>query len=360
MSILIIVYILIFLVGAFSERFQNKAFTTVTSIFCIMLMLYFTLGITYTADYNMYAYFFKKGSGLDYFFDFLSIQFQNLHLNFHDLYDFHIVSMIFLYYLISRKFKSNFFYIFLLYISLDYVHFVNQIRFYLGFPILLLAFYELSRRKWFYFLVLTVLALLCHIALSTLLIFVPIYYLISEKGYIKKMLLLSAICFALVYLLFIKGLGSQIEHYGEYFNKSGISSFYGGVFYAIPMIVLVTFFYFQSIQYKKRNKNYSDDKEFIFLYKLSFLPVIFIPTSFFLQIAGQRYVLPFLFIWLIFFLKMLKNQKSHFKINQMFLMFIIFVFCGSFYYILPDYILKENHFLFELTKTLESINYKSF
>lgn len=321
----------------------------------------FTVGLRYTADYNMYYFLFKHEIGItDIGFKQLTIFFKERGLSYDDLFLSHLVAYTLIYFFFIKRYTSNYFYVFLAYILIDYVHYANQIRYYLAFSILLFAFHFMFKRRYLWMIICCILAFVSHSATIVLFTFIPIYFFIKTNHYFKFIFILSIACFAIVYLGFSLGFARQIEHFGEYFDKGGISGFVGGLFNALPYIFLVGFLYFQAKYYIKNNEDWQEDKKFVFLYKLTFYTTIFIPVSFFLQIAGHRYVMPFLIIYVIFFLYMIRDysvrQKAHRLLSFSAVCFVVCLFI----YILPSYILKENHFLHELELMLESIKYLKY
>lgn len=361
MVYLFFIFLIHFFVGQLIEVLQSKVVAFFFAIILIILVYYFTLGLEYTADYKMYYYFFKdETEKTDYVFRQLTKLYKFNHLNFHDLFVTHIIVSVILYYIFIIKFNFNFYYIFLVYFVLDYVHYSNQIRYFLGFPIMLLAFYNLYKTNIIRFLIFAALAVLSHSGLLVLLTFVPIYFFIKSKYYIRVMLFLSILCFIIVYLFFSLGLGADIKHFGEYFAKDGISSIGGGVFKASPYVFFMILILWQTRMYLKNNSKAFEDKEFVFLYKLTFYTIIFIPASFFIQITGQRYVMPFVIVYVIYYLYMLRDQNIKYKVTKLLVFSIVCFFISLDIYILPDYILKENLFVDELKLMLKSISYLDY
>lgn len=360
MIILIILFFLHFFIGQFIERFKLKSVSILMAFLLLIVVYYFTLGLEYTADYGMYENFFRNNFKTDFLFMKLSKLFSFYHYKFHDLYVFHILVSVLIYYSFISKFSNNVFYIFLAYILLDYVHFSNQIRYFLGFPIMLWAFYFLYQKKYIFFTILAIIACLSHSALTVVITFVPMYLFIKPQKFLKYCLFLSLLCFAIVYVAFSMGLGREIDHFGEYFKKDGVSSFFGGAFNSLPYIMFVTFLYIETRIYMAHNLLWYEDRTFVFLNKLSFYTIVFIPASFFLQIAGHRYVMPFVIIYGIYFLYMIRNYSPQMKLKKIFLYSSVCLVISIFMYILPTFILKENTFLDELEIMLKSIKYLDY
>ena len=359
--LLFIFFLFHYFFGQLIEIYKLKPLAIIMGLLILGLTYYFLLWLEYTADYSMYQYMFKhETDNTDFLFQFLTKFYKANHWSFHDLHVSHIVvSTLIVFYLISR-FTSNVFYVFFAYIILDYVHFSNQIRYFLGFPVMILAFYNLFNKRYILFAILAYLAYLSHASLIVLLTFVPIYYLVKPKQYFKVLSILSVVCFIIVYVAFTLGLGLEIEHFGEYFKEEGTSSFLGGAFNAIPYIVMISFLYFESRKYINANPDCFQDPKFNFLYKISFYTIIFIPASFFMQIAGHRYVMPFMIFYVIFYLYLIRNKTQKIKNLKMILFSSVCFLLSLVIYILPDFLFGENHFLTEIDYMLKSIQYINY
>lgn len=360
MALLFIIFIFHSLISQLIEVLKLKAVALVAAVVLLITIWYFTFGLEYTADYRMYAFLFKNDLQTDFMFRQFSTLFSSYGYTFHDLYVFHIAVTVLLYLSLISKFSHNIWFIFLAYIVLDYVHFANQIRYFMGFPMMLWAFYCLHRSKYFLFALFAVLACLSHSALIVLLTFVPAYLWIKPQKYLKHTLLLSIFCFLIVYIAFTQGMGREIEHFGEYFSKKGVSSFFGGFYNAVPYLIFTLFLYLETRRYRMKHPEWQTDRQFVFLYKLTFYTVIFIPASFFLQIAGHRYVMPFVVIYGIYYLYLIRDEVRRVKVQKIFAYSAVCAVISVIIYVLPSYIMSENHFMNEVERMLKSVEYLNY
>ena len=148
MAIPLLIVIIHLIFGLLIENIKSRAFSIPLNILLIFTILVFTVGITYTADWYMYEYMYEQEDDTtDFVFYSLSKLFNKLRLPYDNLFIFHLISTLLIYFFLITKFTRNYFYVFLVYILLDYVHLTNQIRYYLGFPILLTGFYYLFYKK---------------------------------------------------------------------------------------------------------------------------------------------------------------------------------------------------------------------
>lgn len=360
MFVLFFILLIHFVVSFIAENLNRKPLYAILNIFLLLFVLFFTLGITYNADWLLYEWFYDnyKIDQRDFVYTELSKIFNSFYLPYEDLYIFHLLVYTFLFYLLIRKFTWNYFYVFLIYFFLDYVHYTNQIRYYLGFPIMIFGLYYLLYRKNYILSVgLIVLAILCHSALALLLLFLLAFYFIPTKKYIKISLIISVFFAAVIFVLMQGGLGLVIKHYDNYLSSENESSIIGGIFNSLPYMVYLTYLV---IEYYRIKKKYDIDLEHpktVLLFKLAYFPLILSLGSIFLQIIGHRYIMPLSIFGFLFYLQIIKDLPQNVKFAKMLIFTIInFVAIFSIYY-LPEFVLKESHFMNELEKTLKSIPY---
>lgn len=359
MIVLTAVLFLHLLIGRAIEELNLKALPYFFTVVLFAVLMVFTVGITNTADWNMYYHFFKyEVEETDFTYYRLSVLFHKYHLSFEDLFVFHIVLSALLTFFLVSRFTRNVFYVLLIYYLLDYVHVVNQIRYYLGFPILTLGFYYLFIQKRYILAIgLIAISLLTHIGLLFLLLFIPLYYFVKPQKYLKTVSLLSVLIFAIVFIISKTGLGTVIEHFGSYLEREGISSFLGGFLSGIPYFLFIPFLLIISRKIDFTLPEYNTP-QFIFLYKITFMSVIFIPSALILQIIGFRYIKPTMIFWFIYFLYITKQQSSNKVRSIYFVLFFILAVTSIFAtYYLKEMILGSSGFEQESEVILKSIKY---
>ena len=356
MIIIAILSVILFYVGQFIENLPSKPVAYFFNTALFLLTLYCFLDITYTADWEMYYYIFKFEKDTDFMFSKLTVLFKSFQLNFNDLYQFHILVTVSLYYLLISRFTKNIFFIFLAYIILDNIHFVNQIRYYLGFPILMLGYYFLFYKKnYIVSILLIIISILCHSGLAFLLIFIPINIFVPTKRYYYYILLFSSFVFLIALFIYNTTLGDILIPFGGYMTQDFHSSFLGGLYNAIPYIIFTVVLYKETFSLLEREPEIMENPKFRFLYKVCFFPVIFIPASFMLQIIGHRYVMTYSVFWILYYyLFFIKNQETKIKLEKFLILCGIIFICAVFIYIIPGYIFSENHFTDEFIKMIKS------
>ena len=359
MGVLAAVLILHLFFGLLIENVKKKSLAALLGIAALIVILLFTAGISSNADWKMYYYFFKlENEKTDVMFVLLSKLFNTLGLAYKDLYVFHIVSIVGLFFVLSLKYTRNAFYVVLLYSMLDYVHLTNQIRYYFGFPIFMLGLYYLfSKKTYTVSVLLIILALLFHKGLFILLLFIPIFYLVPPGGFIRMMLLLSVALTVLVVMVVRLGVGLSLEHFDSYLGREYEASVVGGLFNALPYLIYLAFILTEHYRMNRRYPDLLKDTKNVILMKLSFFPLVFLPASFLLQILGHRYIMPFSVFWIIYYLRLIRNLPERTRFLKM-LLFSAVHFAALFsIYFLPDFFLPENHYLQEVESTLKSIPY---
>ncbi len=355
MEYILLIFIVIFIFGQVLEYIDSIPITIFLDTIALFLVLLFSYGVTYTADWTMYSWFYKiKFDETDYVFYWLTQFFSKHNYSYEQLFQFHIVVTTFLNFFVIKKFTRNYFYVILVYYIVNYVHAVNQIRYFLGLPFILFGFYYLLQKKNILIsIIMFIIGYLCHSALLVLLVFIPLYY-IPIKNYFKIILLGSLGLTFIIYIIFRLKLGDALDHFGAYFGKEYNSSFLGGLFNALPYLLFFTFLFLESNNILKKHPEYFEDKKFRFLYKIAFFPIIFVFASFSVQILGHRYVLPFIIFWVIYYLYLIKDlprKQKFLKILNLTFLNIVVVCC---FYIFPDFLLKENHYTNELIDMFKS------
>lgn len=358
MIIILFLFIIHLFFGLLIENVRSRTLTFLINLSLFAAIIYFTVGITYTADWFMYSWIYDKGDdNTDFVFFELSKIFNSLNLEYESLFIFHMLASLLIYWFLISRFTRNYFYVFLVYLLLDYVHFTNQIRYYLGFPIILTGYYYLFYKKNYIISVILIsVSLLCHVGLASLLVFIPAFYLITLRNFIKYIFLGSLVLALLVFLLMQGGLALMLDHYDAYFSSEYDSSFIGGIFNGLPYMIYYSFLLIEIPKLIKR-KIIEDPLKYELLFKLTFFSLLFLPGSFFLQILGHRYIMPFVIFWVIYYLYLVRDLPQKQKLFKMIVFGIVHFLAIFSIYILPDYLLPQNHFMEQLEYTIQSIPY---
>lgn len=342
----------------FTKSGPSKFYISVISLSVFFLLL---LGVKETADSEGYMNFFENDEvKIDFLFRYLSSIFTDWGMNYYELYQFHVILFGILYTFFISRFTNNIFLILIFYLLISYVGLANQIRYYLSFGFFLNAIYFLyfTKKKYLaYFFI--AMSLLSHSAIALFYGFIILNKYSKKHTYLKICLIISLIFFVLIFSLNSLGLNAYIGNYDAYFNEEGASSLLGGIFNAMPHIIILILLYIRAKVALKKHEVFVDDKAFQLLYRLSFYSVIFIPASLNIQILSHRYVQASLIIWLCFYCYTLTLEKS-FKIVFNHIICLTIVIIGLFYY---TYFFSEiaqgqtSFYLNEFIKSFNSIDY---
>ena len=325
--------------------------------FVLPLLLAFLCfkGITYTDDFEGYAYTYNGERSSDIAYAMLESFGKYLKLDFESFYAIPIFVQLLLYTIAFRLYKVNAFVSFFAVLVMNYVAMANQLRYFIAFPLFLISvYYWCYERKRVLSVLLALLSVLFHSGTIALLIFFPLYeYIKRNKLSSRKILALYLFCGIIILLLFTT-LGQFMfkvdEKYSYYTNKEGASLM--GVLF-IVFFASVCLFLLYNV-FPKKNSLWKNNMDYPFLFSLSFFPVIFIIATFSrYQIISSRYVDPFFTVWIITLLSLKKDEQL--KRPKLFIgSFIIvsFILC----YLLPILVFgyNENSGLFKLLLIWES------
>lgn len=328
MNYLRILTAVIFLVS-FSFTFLNKTKTSIRVgnilgffFFCVIL-----LPVEYNADWDIYQILFDNPQiSFDITFSFLAKFFKTYNLSYRYLYITHVLLISLLFSLYSYSIKvTNGFFILLTYIILMYISLTNQIRYYLAFPLFLISTYYLiiAKDKIKFFITL-LLAISSHIVIVLMIPFYFLFFKVKIK-YFSKLVFAISIFSLLVAFSFENVINLSFrENLNSYLTEDRRSSFLGGLFNLIPII----FYYIViNIRHKKLIKNYpeiTNDLNYVYLYKLSVYPFIFLLLSIYLQIFANRFIQPMIIVWLFYFFYTTEYTQKN-KLNNSFLIFLFII-----------------------------------
>lgn len=351
--LLIIVFISHFFINQLQNLFNKKIVYYLWGFIFLLLFLYFTTKITYTADYEMYSNFYDWNyDDTDFLFRNLITFYQKNNWGFQALFATHVVAITVLFYLFITKLNANVFYVLSIFISLIFVPYINQIRYFLAFPFFLLASYYLFySRNLFLFFFFALLSALSHSGVIVLYSYFLFYIFVPEKFRSIILKLSAAVLFLASYLIVNTSFYIYFDHFGEYLRNQNQSTILGGIFNILPTLAVVIPLFLLD---KKYTGNRSD-KTYLFLRRTSFFTVTFIPASIFMQIIAQRYVFPFLVVWIMFFLFLIKDKKTSIRNRYIIFSYLLLIFVLYLQYGFGDIFFGKSFYYNELKETIESI-----
>lgn len=314
--ILTFVFFIIALTGLLSKF---KFGGVVNFIITLSLLYLVFLFITYTPDRAFYTYWIDmpelavdKEPTFKLVASYIrshNYDYQFLHVSFLSVYCF-----IYLYFI--SRFNNNVFLITVLYIPIVFLFYGTQLRYFLGYYSVLLGLYYMTVTKdRIPAIICFLFAFLSH---YSLLVFVPVYFLLKIEGkFFKKIIITTIITFVgyafLMNIVFKVLLGSRFISYieGDY-----VSSYLGGLF---TFATLLPVYYLVDSYYKSRlkwNPKLEYDLTFSYLYKMSLVSMVFTGIALTAQVIGQRVIIPGMLLpILMFFYKLDEVKISRLKMK---------------------------------------------
>jgi len=356
---MVFVLIILFFLLVVSHFLSSFKLGRVVNFIISLILLYIVfLFITYTPDKEYYTWWidipafsvdkeptfqivasYIRKHGYDY---------QFLHVTFLSVY-----SIIFLF-LVSRLSK-NVLLITLLYVPLIFIFYGTQLRYFLGYFAAILGFYYLlvSKQK-IWALSFFAFAILSH---YSLVLFIPFYFVYQIKDNFFRRIFYITVIIIVGYLFLttvIFQLLSGLRFLG-YLEGDLVSSYSGGLFSfatLIPIYILVSKYY----NYRTaKNPSLKEDEKFIFLYKMSIIPMMYLGIALTVQVIGHRYIMTgMLFPILLFFYKFNEITDKLKKVQFSIIFFILYIFVFIHFNFSSGLFLGEWETVGEMEKMLKS------
>lgn len=320
-----IIIIFLILISIFFTKYKLGRFAVFIST---LLILYFVfLFITYTPDKKFYEFWIEfpevsknKEPAFQIIANYIrknNLSYNFLHVTFVGIYSFVYV------FFVSRLSK-NVFICTLLYIPLIFVFYGTQLRYFLGFYVVLLAFYySYVRKNNIIAIVYFIAGVLCHYSLLFLL---PIYFLLKiDNHFFRRIVFIAMLIFAsYLSLTFIALKILSNSRFLQYLQGELVSSYEGGLFTFLPFIPLYFLIQKYYLIRLRLNPDLKNDLKFTFLYKMSILPIIYLGIALTIQVIGHRFIMPSLIFPICLFLYKFENITSaRVKISNVFFFIIV-------------------------------------
>jgi len=340
---------------------EIKLYKKVIFIFSLFVFYVFFFGVTDSADWGMYDSLFKyEEIETDFLFRYLTLLTVALGFSFTDLYKLHILIYGYFFVKFISRFTQNILLVLGFYIFIGYVPLANQIRYYLALSLFLnglYLFYFQEKKKSY---LLFILSLLSHSSMVVLFSFMIIENRFSFSDYVKKCLILSLIVFFGFNFIVSFGLLDVLGKYKAYILQTElVSGIFGGFFTEFPFIVTLIFLYYWIQGVIKKRPDILEDQVFVFLYKVTFFSIIFIPISFNMQVIGHRYVQAFFLVWLCLFvytLNIVKTKDTNIIYSTVLSVFIVLMMFYIYFFTGIVIGEKSNYYL-EFIRSYNSIEY---
>ena len=340
---------------------ELELYKKIIFIFSLFAFYVFFYGITDTADWGMYAGFFEYDDvETDFLFKYFKLLTIALGYTFDDLFKAHILVYGYLFVKFISRFTQNILLVLGFYVLIAYVPLANQIRYYLALSFFLnglYLFYFNEKKKSYLFFIF---AGLSHSSMLVLLSFLIFEKKIVFADYVKKCVLFSFAIFFGYILIITFGLVDFLGKFKVYLITSElVSGVFGGIFNEFPFMVILASLYFWIQKVISKQPEIVEDKTFVFLYKLTFFSIIFIPISFYLQVIGHRYVHAFFVVWLCLFmytLHLIQSKEANIKYFIILSLYMLFLIYYSYFF--AEIVLgAKSSYHEEFIKSYNSIEY---
>lgn len=272
----------------------------VLAYFVFVLLFY---GIRYTADWATYTQMIEHPElSLDLLFRFLAERVRG-ECGFSYIYKLHIVLMGGIYLLLLKRTVGCPF-LAVIYAIDIYLFMANQIRFYLAWPLMLLAVLSFYRKEFVAFALLAFLAVMSHKSLILLLPAVLVCdWALHRWPFSRALVILTAITLASGLLTWVDfGSGFWLGRLQVYQKMVKDATFIGAVYNQLPYLVCLALVVSVHRRVLKAFPNVlTEDGTYRYLLVLSLTPLLFVGFSFYVMIFSQRFSQSMILIWFMYF-----------------------------------------------------------
>lgn len=331
---------------------MNKISANIKSGLCFIVYVLIFIGITYTADWSNYENFIVTPEDCpDPLFRFFASFCSCFNLKFSFIFKLYIILMGMAYIYLARKFCVNVFVVIIFAVNV-YLLMANQIRFYLAWPLILIAIYDLLERKNISFIFFAVLSFLSHQSVILVFFAFLLCSFISRHckfaSFIFIMLLLS-ICLA-----FFSWADFNVAKISMYQNIHREATILGSLYNEIPFWICSLIIIRVHFVMVKNNENILSDISYGYLFNLSFCVILFYGIGFFLHIFVQRFVESMILVWLIYVLYCYNKIELIVIKKKLLLLFAVICIVNPFFALLHYFVKEEDYYMTELVETLSS------
>ena len=288
------------------------------TLYYILSVLFFIIalwGVTYTADWAGYEMSFENElERKDLAFGFIGKLLGNFgYYDYQSVFRAHVILMGVLFPAFILRWQKKPLIISALFIVLFYVPLANQIRYYVAFPLALLALQALiCDKNKFLFLFFFIIAFAFH---SSILFFIIVvcfynYILVKRKNLVVDILMVN-IFMGFVFFFGLKYLIAIVGDFSVYLTADNqVSTLAGGVYSAFPYMIAVALVIYIHNRIKEKYPLLLTDKSYMFLFVLCTATSLLFTISFKTQIVRHRFINPIFLIWMIYFVFVAMNVKS--------------------------------------------------
>lgn len=342
----IILIILLIIAGLFFSNLARVAFQHNWVSYVLSFAFVFILSglVTYTPDWVGYESWIEKDIGRDVFFNFFVHNLLPVDRGYQFVHVFFIATYTLLMIQLISKFTDQILLVVVLYLAIVYLFYSTQIRFFMGYYAMSLAFYfwfvEDKRRLALFFMVF---AVLNH---ASLLFFLPFVYFftIDVEVLIRKVALLLLFIVAIYFLssFFLTDETQDIVFLTYLASEEHESSLLGGLFTFLPWFIS---FFLIHLYSKEKISEYPyllQDKKFQYLYRFMIISVTFIGISLERQVIGQRFIIPSAIFQILLLLYIARYNERRQNLTLVLVGMTYFLSYIFYYYVLSMMITSSN------------------
>lgn len=355
---MVFLFFLLFFFLLISIPLSKINFGRILLFFFAFAILFISSGfVTQTPDWIFYEWYFDNDIAKDYIFDVVRLFFKSKNLSFEQFNIFYNCCNCFLLIYFIHYFKRNTFVIVILYYSIIYLSLTTQIRYFLAYPLAIIALYQyFVNKKYLIAALIFTVACLAH---SGVVLFIPLLFLKDiEKIKLWKFFSYAAAFNLLLFIFVILFSSTVLGGFKAYLNSELVSSVWGGIFYFSIFILNFVIFRFWVSKYEHLIPS-NELKKFHFLLKMATFPFAYIFIAFFLQVIGHRLIVTGILFQILCFFFIVK-RLPRIKILKSSLIFtLLYLFLLFYFYLIPKAFLDDDTIttIFEMFRSNPIINY---
>lgn len=318
-------------------------------LFDIIAFILLFIGVRYTADWAGYEMYMNVPELCpDVLFSYIAEKSSYFDVTFLEIYRLHIVAIAMFYVSFVRRYTNHCFLALLFFILLNYVYVANQIRFFLAMPLTYFAIVLYINKKFIKSILLLFFASLSHQSMPLLFVSgVIVYGLINNLEFKKSIIVLFVITLASGFLW--KTLVG-IDKFSAYQDIWSNVSVLGGLWQSLPTWLSLVILGVVHSKVEKYNNLMLLNVKYKELLVLSLTCVLFLGIGFNMIIYIERFCLPLIIVWMIYFIYVSTITKC----KNIFVIGIIVCFMNILFAYMYPFITGKTYLLDEMINTVLS------
>ncbi|MEZ2295897.1 EpsG family protein [Variovorax sp. RCC_210] len=331
-SILVVVAIFGVVLGAASKSPWPKILYVIAGVFFVCGL------VTYTPDWDGYSYWMSNDAGRDIVFQFLSALYRDNGYEYSALHMTYVLLHAIILVYLASKLTKNYFIVVFIYISIIYLFYTTQIRFFLAYFLFAFGAYCLviDRRHWRSALFF-VAAVLNHSALILMAPLVLLFY-VSPKKLGRSILFLASGFWTIALLLNLTALlPAGAEYFSSYISSDAERPGLLGSFLVFGPYILSSALLYFFIRGKAGGYRSLEENPLLrYSWYMALTPMVYLPIAMGLQIVGHRFIVSSLIFHLCAWMSLFKVQLKFSKELRYGVLIGIWSIFLSFTYLIPS------------------------